>query len=140
LKGPRFERKRYALAVHYRNLPEEDVPAIERVVREVVSRFPELRVTGGKKIFELRPALDWDKGKAVLWLLEALGMSLVDELPVYIGDDVTDEDAFRALADGGFGIRVGKPSAVSAARGRLADVFEVESFLSELSHLPEPVR
>lgn len=140
LDGPRLERKRFALAIHYRNLPDKDVPDIERAVQEVVSRFPDLRMTGGKKIFELRPALDWNKGKAVLWILGALGLSLDETLPVYIGDDVTDEDAFRALAEDGFGLCVGECSKDTAARGSLEDVSEVESFLSELSTLPELVQ
>ncbi len=55
----------------------------------------------GKKVFELRPRFDWDKGKAVLWLLRALGQTGADILPFYIGDDLTDEDAFRALRDRG---------------------------------------
>ena len=57
----------------------------------------------GKKVFELRPKVDWHKGHAVQWLAgyltKTLGCRLDDLACVYIGDDVSDEDAFAALAD-----------------------------------------
>lgn len=53
-------------------------------------------MTRGRKVLELRPKVDWDKGKALLHLVEALGLDGEgDVLPLYIGDDRTDEDAFR---------------------------------------------
>ena len=56
----------------------------------------------GKKVFELRPKVDWNKGHAVVWLAKymatTLGCAPDDLVPVYIGDDVSDEDAFTALA------------------------------------------
>ena len=64
----------------------------------VLRGCPDLRKGLGKKVFELRPASEWHKGKAVVWLLEALGLAGSDALPVYLGDDVTDEDAFGAVA------------------------------------------
>ena len=54
----------------------------------------------GKMVFELLPRLDWHKGKAVLHVLEALRLP-AEVLPIYIGDDSTDEDAFAALAGRG---------------------------------------
>ena len=58
-------------------------------------------------VYEIQPKIDWDKGKAVLYLLDALGLDRDDVVPLYLGDDITDEDAFRALADRGIGIFVG---------------------------------
>ena len=55
----------------------------------------ELKVTPGKMVYEIQPKLEWDKGKAVLYLLKALGLDRDDVAPLYLRDDITDEDAFR---------------------------------------------
>ena len=48
------------------------------------------------QVFEVRPVIDWNKGKAVEFLLESLGLNESDDvLPIYVGDDRTDEDAFK---------------------------------------------
>jgi trehalose-phosphatase len=106
VSGARVERKRFAIAVHVRNVVEAQVPAVDAAVAAVAAVHPDLRRTGGKKVFELRPNLDWDKGRAVGWLLEELGLERPDIVPIYVGDDETDEDAFRALAGKGIGIVV----------------------------------
>jgi alpha,alpha-trehalase len=94
--------------------------------------MPELRKTYGKKIFELRPRIDWDKGNAVLWLLEALGLTGERVLPLYLGDDATDEDAFVALRDHGLGILVADAVCLTAARYLLRDPGDVLQFLKKL--------
>lgn len=106
IRGVRLEPKRFALAVHWRAAPEEEEERIERRVAAAAAAEPGLRVTGGKRIFELRPALEWDKGRALLWLLEVLETDGSDAVPLYMGDDLTDEDAFRALGARGIGILV----------------------------------
>src|SRR5438034_2975825 len=116
ISGARVERKRFSIAAHYRNVSENDVPKVERAVSEVAGRHHKLRRIDGKKVCELLPAADWDKGKAVLWLLEALGLDRENSRSIYIGDDVTDEDAFRALEQCGIGIVVGEQSQPTAAR------------------------
>ena len=131
--GARVERKRFAIANHYRNVAENDVPQVEEAVRDVLGRHPRLRLSSGKKVFELRPDIDWDKGRAVLWLLEALKLDDSRVLPVYIGDDVTDEDAFAALQDSGIGIAVGPNERETRASYSLADPAEVERFLALLA-------
>ena len=60
-----MERKRFSIAAHYRNVNESDVPKVERAVSEVAARHRELRKMDGKKVYELLPDIDWDKGKAV---------------------------------------------------------------------------
>jgi alpha,alpha-trehalase len=127
--GARVERKRFAIANHYRNVAEGDVTRVEEAVRDVQRRHPRLRLSGGKKIFELRPDIDWDKGRAVLWLLEALKLDDSVVQPVYIGDDVTDEDAFAALADRGLGVIVGTPPYATHADYGLRDTSEVQELL-----------
>ena len=71
--GAWVERKRFAIAVHHRAAADHDVPELERAVGAIADADPALRMTGGKKIFELRPAADWDKGKALRWLCDAAG-------------------------------------------------------------------
>ena len=77
------------------SLGHDDLDRIEEAVRKTAPHVPALRVTTGKKIFEFRPDFDWDKGQALLWLLRELDLFSPDVVPVYLGDDTTDEDAFR---------------------------------------------
>jgi alpha,alpha-trehalase len=134
IKGALVEPKRFAVAVHYRQVAEAEMPRVEAIVDGVLEAVPELRKAHGKKVFELRPRFDWDKGKAVKWLLKALGQTSAEYLPFYLGDDVTDEDAFQALSDTGVTIFVGVPER-TAARYVLADVKEVGVFLTELTRV-----
>ena len=129
--GALVERKRFAIAVHTRLVEPAAKPGVAEAVHAVADGLPELRVTGGKEILELRPDLPWDKGRAVLALLDALG--LAEAVPVYIGDDETDEDAFRALRGRGVGIRVMDPPAETAAGWSLRDPVEVRVFLERLA-------
>jgi trehalose 6-phosphate phosphatase len=132
IEGAWVERKRFAIAVHFREADKSDENRVEHAVDEVRGAHPRLRKKGGKKIFELQPDVPWDKGRAVRWLLEQLGLDGPGVLPVYIGDDVTDEDAFEALADGGLGIRVGEPDEPTHAAFYLRDTAELERFCREL--------
>jgi trehalose 6-phosphate phosphatase len=127
------ENKTYSLSVHYRQVPPDRVAEVEGAVDRLLDDFPKLRKHLGKKVFEIRPRVDWNKGKAVLWLLEALHLEGPDVVAFYLGDDVTDEDAFRALAGRGIGILVTATPVPSAARYRLRDVDEVRLFLDGLA-------
>ncbi len=135
IDGCRVERKKFAVAVHYREVAEENVPAIEKAVQAVQAEQSGLRMSGGKKIFELQPDVEWNKGRAVRWLLEdVFDLDCSAVLPVYIGDDVTDEDAFQEIRNDGIGIRVSDTQANdSAARYRLRDPQEVRQFLLKLA-------
>jgi trehalose-phosphatase len=133
ITGARAERKRFSIAAHYRNVNASDIPKVERAVSEVAARHRELRKMDGKKVYELLPDIDWDKGKAVLWLLENQGLERAKVRPIYIGDDRTDEDAFRALEKSGVGILVSEQPRPTAARYSLKDPAEVERFLRELA-------
>jgi trehalose 6-phosphate phosphatase len=95
-----------------------------------------LKVTPGKMVYELQPKIDWNKGRAVLYLLAALGLDSDDVVPLYLGDDVTDEDAFRALRGIGVSIYVGQPDELdrdTAADFTLDSPAEVERFLDTLA-------
>lgn len=132
VEGAAVEGKAFAIAVHYRLVQERQVPHVAEVVDSVAGEYPGLRVTGGKKIFELRPRIEWDKGRAVLWLLRALDLDLGAVCPIYIGDDETDEDAFEALAERGIGILVRDGPRETAARYALGDPADVRRFLEGL--------
>lgn len=130
IAGAFIERKRFSIAAHYRKVNERDFPKLERALREVTARRQELRMIDGKKVYELLPNIDWDKGKAVLWLLEHLALERPN--PIYIGDDRTDEDAFRALERRGIGILVSEKSRATGASYLLRNPSEVERFLRTL--------
>lgn len=133
IKGVLVEPKRFAASVHFRLADEADVPRIEKAVDEAVAAHPGLRKAHGKMLFELRPDLDWDKGRAVLWLIDTLDLDRPDVLPFYIGDDVTDEDAFRAVADRGIGILVAEEPRETAARYWLRNPEEARVLLERLA-------
>jgi trehalose 6-phosphate phosphatase len=132
--GVRIERKRFAVAVHVRQVGDADLAQVEEAVDQARRNFQGLRKTGGKRVFELRPDVDWDKGRAVRWLLSELKLDDPDLLPLYLGDDETDEDAFRAMRRmGGIGILVAEDTRSSAADYRLRTPDEVEALLRHLT-------
>ncbi len=124
------ERKRYALAVHLRRAGEVEAETAVLRVRALAADHPELALSTGKKVLEIRPKAHWHKGTAVLWLLAHLGDP--QRLPVFIGDDVTDEDAFRSLEGRGVTVLVAEEDRPTRARYRLSDPGEVARFLRAL--------
>lgn len=132
VEGAWVERKRYAVAVHYRAVPQESTDDVSSAVRSAHQQHPELRLNEGKKIYEFQPDVAWNKGHAVHWLLERLDLDRPDVLPFYFGDDTTDEDAFEALKGRGVGIRVGSPDEPTAADYLLRDTNELGRFIEVL--------
>jgi trehalose 6-phosphate phosphatase len=132
IRGALLERKTYSLAVHVRGLAPDAALAAEAAVDGALSRHSRLRKGTGKMVFELLPRLDWHKGKAVLLILQALRIPAADVLPIYIGDDRTDEDAFGALHGRGVGILVAESPRPTAAYYTLRDPDEVHRFLQRL--------
>ena len=134
IDGSWVEPKRYAVAVHFRQSAAEAEALIRTATEEVAAAHPELRLAGGKKIFELRPDIEWDKGLALLHLLEVMGLDADDVTVLYIGDDETDEDAFRILAQGrGIGIVVGTEHRETMGDYALGDPDQVMEFLRLLA-------
>jgi len=144
ISGAAVERKKYSIAVHYRLVRDPEIPRVEAAVDDVLADHEGLVKGSGKKVFELRPDLDWDKGKALLWLMEALGFRMHETLPFYLGDDTTDEDAFAVIRERGIGIVVieGKNAGEkTSARYSLPDTDSVRTFLEKLhQYLEEGVR
>lgn len=134
--GAIVEDKALTVSVHYRLVRAGSFRAVREAIAAVVRPLVRARkvcVRHGKKVFEVRPAKGWDKGKMVDWLL-ARQRFLVGDRPiaaVYIGDDVTDEDAFRALTAKGWTIRVGRSTATRAA-SYLSDTDDVRRFLARI--------
>jgi trehalose-phosphatase len=131
--GALLERKRFSIAAHYRQVADESVPRVERAVNEAIANHRELRRMAGKKVYDLQPSMAWNKGRAVVWLLETMGVKQMEACPLYIGDDRTDEDAFRAVQRWGIGVIVSEHPRLTAAHYALKNPAEVELFLRELS-------
>lgn len=99
IPGVRVEHKRFGVAVHYRNAARDRVGEVTAAVRAEGQRDT-LRVTTGREVIELRPDVDWDKGKTLHWVLDHLD-DTAHLTPIFLGDDITDEDGFDAVhADG----------------------------------------
>jgi alpha,alpha-trehalase len=102
IPGARVEHKRFAVAVHYRNVAPDRVA---EVIAAAHRRHHDLRVTNGRKAIELRPDVDGDKGDVLDWIRGHIHQP-GRVVPIYVGDDVTDEDAFDAIQYSGIGIVV----------------------------------
>ncbi|KXB00629.1 hypothetical protein AKJ48_00630 [candidate division MSBL1 archaeon SCGC-AAA261O19] len=137
IKGVIIEDKGLTASIHYRLVQEEEVPKVKKIVQDSIKPYQEegtVKALHGRKVFEIGPNIDWDKGKAILWLLESTGLENKN-LPIYLGDDVTDEDAFRALKGRGWGILVSEEDRKTEAEYQLKNVGEVKTFLKHLIEL-----
>ncbi|KAK6923440.1 Trehalose-phosphatase [Dillenia turbinata] len=133
--GAKVENNKFCLSVHFRCVDEKKWSELAQQVRSVLKGYPKLRLTQGRKVLEIRPTIKWDKGKALEFLLESLGFAnCTDVFPVYIGDDRTDEDAFKVLRERGqgFGILVSKIPKDTNASYALQEPSEVKDFLNRL--------
>jgi trehalose-phosphatase len=134
IEGVKIDRKRYAVAIHYRNAPEASIDTVFKKAGEIIQKYKDFKKGTGKKIIEIKPGIDWHKGKALFWIMDALDVENKNNyIPIYIGDDVTDEDAFKAIADEGIGILVGEHELPTAAKCKLKGVEEVKLLLLSLA-------
>ncbi len=132
-KGVQIDRKRYAIAVHYRNASKDDIPLVFDAVDKMLEKHEGHKKGEGKMVVEIKPDIDWHKGKAVLWIMEALGIDKDNNvIPVFIGDDVTDEDAFEAIKDKGLGILVENHGQDTAAAYSLKNVYQVRMLFEKV--------
>jgi len=139
--GAAIEPKKVSVAAHYRLVADDgDRAKVRDAVQRLLDERPdELKMTPGKMVYELQPKLDWDKGRAVLYLIDALDLDRDDVMPLYLGDDITDEHAFEALEGRGIAIFVGSNDdpelggRPTAADFVLDSVAEVERFLDGLA-------
>lgn len=133
IDGIQVERKRFGLAIHYRRAPGDALPQIEKIVEQQVEAHDDLKITRGKKVLELRPDVEWDKGAAVRWAIEVFDLAHESFVPIYIGDDLTDEDAFRELAGDGLTVVVADEERESEALFRVEDTPAVSEVLDRMA-------
>ncbi len=133
--GTWIEAKPQALVLHYRGLRDQgQLPGLRERVQALARRHPDLSMMSGRKVFEFVPASAPGKGGAVKWYLDRLDPGEgAPHLPVYLGDDVSDEGAFSAVAECGIGVLVARRARPTAARFRLGGVNEVAAALTLLS-------
>jgi trehalose 6-phosphate phosphatase len=126
--GLLLEDKGSALALHYRNAPELEAACRQRIEGALLAAGEDFHVQQGKMVLELKPS-DADKGTAIRAFMQEPPFS--GRRPVFVGDDVTDEDGFRVVNEmGGLSIRVGS-EAPSAARHVAADVAQILDWLAQ---------
>lgn len=137
--GVVIEDKGFSLSLHYRLVNTKTIPIVKKIFKESVNSFisqDKIRISSGKMVLEVGPPDEWDKGKVALWILSKLkgihGKKPV--IPIYVGDDLTDEDAFKALSHKGLTVFVGYPKH-SYARYYLKNPEEVTSFLQQIRAL-----
>ena len=139
IRGVFVENKGLSLSVHYRLCERQRALEVERIVQQVVGGSAvsgHAKIIPGKKVYEVRPAVTWDKGKAIKLLMKKYGKGGRKSglLPVYFGDDLTDEDGFRVIEGYGIGLSVfvGEQNQQSTARYFLKSPAEVATFMSTL--------
>ncbi len=128
IHGVLFEDKGLILAVHYRNVTQQYFGRIREVLEKALEKWGDRwEITHGKMVFEVRPRVDFNKGKAVKEILRIVPPQSL--LSVYFGDDRTDEDAFRVLRQRGITVFVGPDSQITEAEFFVKDPSEVMGFL-----------
>ena len=135
IKGALIEDVKYTVSVHYRLVSKENFPKVESIIKNALEKYPQLIKTDGKKVFELRPNIDWHKGKAVEWILDFLQFQPDRNKVVYVGDDRTDEDAFEAIEDKGISVLVADSLHDSRAHYYVHNVDEVQKVLEFFNSL-----
>lgn len=134
IEGAWVEDKKFTISLHFRSVKKENISSIKKVFHRTLADFCEsesLSIIKGKKVMEIVPDASWDKGMAALWILRRLKHQC---LPIYIGDDQTDETAFQALRKQGITIRIGK-SNKTAAGFYVKGCWEVSRLLREVFYI-----
>ncbi len=141
IEGVIVEDKGLSLSIHYRLVKESEVEVVAEIFSQITSpglREGKIRVASGKKVWEVRPPIDWHEGKAVATIMKEMKSVFKYEqlLTIYMGDDLPDEDAFRVIhRPEGWSIFIGPENPSSKAEYYLNSPKEVETFLSRLLEL-----
>jgi trehalose 6-phosphate phosphatase len=138
IRGVFVEDKGLTVSVHYRLVDDAEEGMVKDSFRKITDPLHvtgKIRITQGKKVYEIRPPVNWDKGKAIAWFI-AKSREIKDggeALPIYLGDDLTDEDGFKVIEkNNGISIFVGENKLQSTARYFLKSPEEVAQFLKML--------
>ena len=146
VEGAVVEEKGLSLSVHYHLVPESRHATVLRAVADVTESFPALRVTEGRLVYELHPPSGWNRGKALVWIMEQLGLgrhcetsrdhagatSPAEGFPIAIGDDLADEDMFAAIEGWGAGVIAGHHDWPTRATYRVTDHSETARLLEAI--------
>lgn len=136
IQGSSIEDNKYCISVHFRNCHPDSFEEILKSVESVVDQEPQIFFTRGRKVLEVRPRIDWNKGSALVHLLSMLGIADEDVFCIYIGDDRTDEDAFQVLSDRSLGAGILVSNKVKQTKGiwSVRNTDEVRKLLERLSN------
>ena len=139
-KGALVEDKGLSLSVHFRMVSKGKQGEVKRIFKKTTAPYEaagKIVVTEGKKVLEVRPPVKWDKGKIVSLLLTRKKKKRKKAVvPFYIGDDKTDEDAFRALGSRAYAVKIGNPGGKSTSAGYyLQGAKEVREFLKKILNI-----
>lgn len=136
-EGIILENKGLTLSVHYRLTPEDQIGQVQQVFSRIVSDLEKFRISRGKMVLEVRPNVPWDKGKAIAKIMEDYPPAeLAGALPLFFGDDQTDEAGFEVVQNRqGIAVLVGPARQPTKALYRVDSPAEVSQVLSLLSQL-----
>ena len=138
IRGVIVEDKRFTVSIHYRLVKKKEIDSVKDILQRVVEAArlsDKVKITHGKKVYEIRPDVHWHKGMAVKLIIEKYGSKGKKDvfLPVYVGDDLTDEDAFKVIENyDGVSVYVGGVNPQSIARYYLKTCKEANKFMKEL--------
>lgn len=134
--GVFVEHKGLTLSVHYRQVAASGHGSVRKIVEAAIGTRHALVVTEGKRVLEVRPRVEWHKGRAVEYLLNRLQPPAGAPV-IYLGDDTTDEDAFAAVkgwsGKSGEGMLVAEIPRATAALSMVRNPHEVARLLTALA-------
>ena len=130
LKNIIIEEKKISIAIHYRLVKKtNDIKFIKNTIKKIKKEYPSFKLLKGKKVYEFLPNLNWNKGKAILSIMKLFGINFNSNTVIYIGDDKTDEYAFRMIKNRGVTILVSNKKTKTNAKFRVRNTEEVINFL-----------
>lgn len=135
IPGASVEHNKFCVSVHFRNCSPDSYDAVVAAVKDTLHDHSNLKASRGRKVLEIQPQVDWGKGRALSHMLKALSLDDCDDvIPIYLGDDRTDEDAFKVLKQrgSGFGVLISNKMKDTDAKYTLTDPSEVMAFLTRL--------
>ena len=139
IKGIFIENKGLTLSVHYRKVEKNEEKHVARLLDNTMGNMEDMgkiKISNGKKVYEIKPDVKWDKGKAIKLLMKKYGKGGRHSslLPIYLGDDTTDEDGFNVINkyQQGISVFVGEEKQNSVAQYYLKSPAEVATYLSML--------
>jgi len=130
IPGVILEKKKMSVAIHYRMVSKDKLPELKSILKNSLKgKLKHIRILKGKKVFEFLPNIEWNKGKAIIWMMNVMKLSWSDYRVFFLGDDTTDEDVFRILRTRGTGILIAEKARISAADYRLSSPEEVKNWM-----------